>query len=283
MYGLIFAAMLAQQPWVITDTATVPPTPVPAYPEMAAVGDCTEYVYPIHHADGTAGGCVAIGNGTFQTVAHIFYPFVNGQFQKRPAGSTGECAVQIKNVWRPASYRIVDSSDDGDVALVRVNVEVPRVAVVRRAPRYMEKVLVYGLKTGFVQCGMVSGTREISLLENEVGTSNGDSGGGVFSETGEFLGTIQGGDQKEKRVVKFRPNNFEVSVMSAPPTPVQSAKPSTSVARAPAVQRPAVQMRTECANGRCWQVPVQSSQQQSSGHYERGGLFGGKTIWVPNQ
>lgn len=261
---IAFAAFIGQQSWVITDYSAGPDVS-PVAKMNADIGDVTEYVYPIRNADGNGnseGGCVALGNGTFQTVAHVFYPYVNGNFQKRPTGSTGTCEVQVDGTWRLASYRIIDGSDAGDVALVRINGDAPRSIKVRRAPKYLEKVVVYGLKTGYVQCGIVSGNREISLYENEQGSVSGDSGGGVFSETGEFLGTIQGRSDKEKRVTKFRPNDFPVVY---------------------AGQAPAAAPAMNCANGVC--TPVQqyaAPQQQSNGHYERGGLFGGKLIWVPN-
>jgi hypothetical protein len=118
-----------------------------------------------------------------------------------------------------------------------------------------------------VQCGVVSGPREVSLFENEKGVLSGDSGGGVFSEDGDLVGTLMGGSSIEKRVVKFRPNDFEVTFNSA---------------AAPA-------MTKVCENGVCRMVPAnqvpmnRSSAQQSTqnGHWAKGGLFGLKTIWVP--
>lgn len=253
---------LASEPWVITDTAAK---------SAASDIDVTTFVHPIRTSHGTEGGCVSVGNGTLQTVAHIFYTTSDGglTWVKKPNGATGDCEVSIDGKWKPARYRIFDNSDKGDVALVQVAGDIP--AAKRRQHRYMERVTIYGLKTGYLQCGVVSASRKISLNENEKGTLNGDSGGGVFSEDGDFLGTIQGGDEDEKRVVTFRPNNFEFSFASA------------SAVKAPAPT--AVATTTVCENGVCRQVPVVQQPAAQNGHWEqRVGLFGRThMVWVPNK
>lgn len=249
------------EPWVITDHAE--------NRQQSPDIDVTTFVYPIRSSDaaGTGeGGCVSIGNGTFQTVAHVFYPYVNGGFQKRATGATGDCEIRVGTTWRKARFRIIDSSDGGDVAVAQISGEVP--GAMRRNAKYGERVVVYGLKTGYLQCGMVSGSREVSLDANEKGTLNGDSGGGVFSDAGEFIGTIQGGDKAEPRVVKFRPNNFEVTFSAVSKSPAMPAATTSTPGMV-------------CENGVCrMQAPSIQGQQPAQKSYKlKTGLFG-RQYWV---
>jgi hypothetical protein len=123
--------------------------------------------------------------------------------------------VDVDGQWMRATYRIVDRKPTGDVAFVRIAGDLP--SPKRRQPKYRERVVVYGMATGVIQCGDVSGDQTVSLDANETGTVSGDSGGGVFSqEDGAFLGTVRGSTKAENRVVSFKPNDFAVDVASPP-------------------------------------------------------------------
>lgn len=242
----------AADEWVIPQIKK----PLPAAAEV----DVTTFVYPIRMraADGRSadGGAVSVGGGVLQTVSHL---------RDMMPGAT--CEVMVNGTWRPATFRVIDGSPAGDVATAKIATDLA--APKRRPPRYGERVVIYGLKTGYLQCGVVSGPREVSLDANEKGTLNGDSGGGVFSEEGEFVGTIQGCDSTEKRVVKFRPNNFDINA------PVAASASSSPPA---ASSTPGV----VCKDGKCWlQQPVQSAAPAApSGRWVVGPF--GRMRWVPN-
>ena len=257
---LVLAAVVALGTGIAAADEWVIPQFKKPLPAATAI-DVTTFVHPIKGFDGVEGGCVSIGNGTFQTCAHLFYttPDQGRTWVKKPNGATGFCEINAGGTWRKAAFRIVDNSDPGDVAIVSIPevslgfVNVP--AAKRRPPKYGERVLVYGLKRGYLQCGMIAGTREIALDANEKGTLNGDSGGGVFSEDGEFVGTIQGGDAAEPRVVKFRPNNFDINAAPvATKTPTKSASAAASSTPGMVCENGVCRLQQQAASGKQWKL-----------------------------
>lgn len=246
---LLLCSFAAADDWVITDTAPEPPAA--AAPDV----DVTQFVFSARvRGNGVvaSGSAVSIGDGVLQTVAHLWHDI--------PGPLTTE--VQLEGEWVPATYRIVSPANQKDVALLRVRrTDLPK--PVRREAKYRESVYVYGMKTRCLQSGFVTSSTHVSLDENETGTEQGDSGGGVFSVDGAFLGTVGARLNEEHRVAIFAPNDFEVRV-----NPVAVSKP--------AIAAPSVAAPQNCPSGNC---PIQSPAMQS-GHYERG--FFGRMRWVPN-
>ena len=242
---LVLAAVVALGTGIAAADEWVIPQFKKPLPAAAAI-DVTTFVHPIRmrasNGRSAEGGAVSVGGGVLQTVSHL---------RDMMPGAT--CEVLVNGTWRSATFRVVDGTPAGDVATAKIATDLPSVR--RRPPRYMERVVVYGLKTGYLQCGVVSGPREISLDANEKGTLNGDSGGGVFSEDGEFVGTIQGGDAAEPRVVKFRPNNFDINAAPvATKTPTKSASAAASSTPGMVCENGVCRLQQQAASGKQWKL-----------------------------
>lgn len=137
----------------------------------------------------TGGTCVDLGGGRYATAAHV----VEGVQQY-------VVEIEVGGEWRRGTLAAVQGHD---AAVVTVGGDSTAAALTLAAPQYGQRVTVIGLKTGVAQQGTVSDTRTVSLDVDCPGITQGDSGGGVFAESGELIGIIGAKNPKEPRVVYF--------------------------------------------------------------------------------
>lgn len=197
----------------------------------------SDYVYRVSARAGLVSneaGCVPIGKGRFLTVAHILHDL------SRPT-----IWVRYNGQWNPATFQQL-KGEDFAVVTTNANADIPY--VVPRTPKYLEKVIYYGLTTG-LQVGTYTANGTVSLEPGGRGNVNGDSGGGVFSLDGELLGIIRGNDDESKPLA---------NTLVAKMTPMVGANSATINSVAPVsandtfIAPPMMYGGSyNCANGQC--------------------------------
>lgn len=193
------------------------------------------------------GSGVAVGVGKLHTVDHF----------RRSVPGVLRWEIEVDGRWHPA---VAVSVSGKDLAVLTVTgVELNPVPV--RVPRYGERVTVYGMQTKSFAQGVYIGeqsdsgrTAQVALDDGSVTVISGDSGGGIFSDEGELLGTIGGANLPEQRVTWFTPIVADKPAVAAlsggspPPAPANASVPAgTQFVSAPAA--------VSCANGVCTQQP----------------------------
>jgi putative serine protease PepD len=103
-------------------------------------------------------------------------------------------SVDVRRGNTTYSGQIVDVSEADDLAVIRVNQELPALDMVTKSARVGDPVLVLGSPNGLagtVTSGIVSAYRELEAteyLQFSAPISPGNSGGPVLDETGQVLG-----------------------------------------------------------------------------------------------
>ena len=116
-----------------------------------------------------------VGPSTIYTCSHI------------ADNPTNQCEVAINNRWVRATFT---ASPTGDFATVQLNQpqQFPPLSTV--VPKYGDKIYVYGMYSKKVMEGTLAYNNMVTLNPDEPGILQGDSGGGVFSEDGSYIGAI---------------------------------------------------------------------------------------------
>jgi hypothetical protein len=172
------------------------------------------------------GTAVADSENTFRTVAHLTEG-LRGAFR---------VDVEIGDKWKGCSYQSTPGVDHAVATLPGHGVT----PVKTRQPQYMETVWVYGMRTQVMKKGIYTSHGVASLDKWVHRIDQGDSGGGVFSSSGELLGTLRGYQDRVENAATFTEIGEEAAKVAAVP-----AKPAAPP--------------QNCPNGQCpLQQPSQS-------------------------
>jgi hypothetical protein len=203
-------------------------TPAPESPAP----DVAKYVHSIVVNGIQKASCVLAGNGRVAvTATHVL---MDNQFRLlslRSLSIDGKpVAFRVQHFGRDLS--LIHSSAIGDGAECA------------KEPWHGARVLLYGCETAKVQHGTFhwSGTFPyVQIDDGDPGITQGDSGGGVFTEDGNLIGVISafaGNVEKgtaDKRRVFFAPLS-EVSALVAPSSRAESSEPPPGAANKPAIR-----------------------------------------------
>lgn len=220
--------------------AEQPVTAPQVVPDLATIISEPAYVGSVYRVRLTApsgianGSAVAVRSNVLHTAKHL------------ADGLNGfRAEVEIDGQWRQATW----NPAQGDVATLAVNGE-PLNPVEVKIPTYGQRVTVYGLRTKSSAVGTYIGAGMVALDACEPHVDSGDSGGGVFSESGDLLGTISGYMTASNQVTLMTPIEKRAEPNKAP-TPVETPKAPIAIS--------APKLQSGCPGGVC---PVPQARQQ---------------------
>lgn len=181
----------------------VPPDVSGSVVKIRAVGDWYNPATRKAEKVTFGGSAVADGENTFRTVAHLTEG-LRGAFRVE---------VEIDGKWKACSYQSSVGVDHAVATLPKHGVP----AVKTRQPQYLETVWVYGMRTQVMKKGLYTSHGVASLDKWIHRVDQGDSGGGVFSSSGELLGTLRGYQDRVESAATFTEVGEEAAKVAAVP------------------------------------------------------------------
>lgn len=208
-------AVLPEPPKVVVPDTGAPDVGAPDVGSPATSG-VSQYAFTVRQREGNVhhvGTAISLGNGLLVTAAHVV-----------PGRNYPE--VEVDGEWQIAGFSRLNGAD---VAYLTIH-DKTLPSVNTRQPLYGESVAVFGLKTQRVMSGIVSDSGMVALESTAGGIDHGDSGGGVFSGSGELVGLITAMRSNNPRVVIFEtlnpPAPYSGPAVQSPEAPKATPAPA---------------------------------------------------------
>lgn len=149
-----------------------------------AASDVARFVHTLVLNNHTQiGSCVSIGPGAYVTARHIFQD-----------ANASYLPLQRVNIDDQTVNAQVEHLLPQDLSLIRTDGNLVGAPLAEKPAAINQHVLLYGITTAKVQHGHVVETGldmvRVDIDAHENGVTQGDSGGGVFTEDGRLLGVI---------------------------------------------------------------------------------------------
>lgn len=210
--------------------------PVPQAEQVKAEDDGPVYMLELN---GSFGAAVAIADGKLVTVRHI---------------GSGRGRVRIQKQWYWCN--IAPARDGRDIAVVSIaGAGAPKLRAVRvGSPRFGQRIKLYSFNEQREFDGSVvssdNRSGELALVPDAKGVFPGDSGSGVFDESGNLLGIVNGYINREHRHVQYTPiQGLNAPFESAEAPAASGGKPKIWITQADFACMPCEALKRSVAAG----------------------------------